>query len=227
MNAAAAGDALYATLHAAVFAAIAPLFADALQIDGVAVTWLEMIAFALAVAMVVCNMRVDPLGWPLAIASSLLYCLLFWKSRLYGDAGLQIFFAAIAVWGWRQWLRGRDDSGQPLQVHRLGQRGRWIAVAAFAVGWPATGLFLRRFTDTDVPWWDSFPTALSVAGQWLLGRKYIENWAVWIVVNCVSTALFAYKGLWLTVVLYLVFVVMSVLGWRAWQRRLVVRPGAT
>jgi nicotinamide mononucleotide transporter len=206
----------------AFFHGIAPLFASAFLIHGFPVTWFEMIAFALAIAMVICNMRVNPAGWPLAIASSLLYCLLFAKSRLYGDAALQIFFAAIAVWGWRQWLVGKDDAGHALRVHKLGSRGRWIALGAFALAWPATGLFLRRFTDTDVPWWDAFPTALSVVGQWLLGRKYIENWPTWIVVNIVSAALFAYKGLWLTTGLYAVFIVMSFIGWRAWQQRLVV-----
>ena len=69
---------------------------------------------------------------------------------------------------------------------------------AIAIAWPATALFLRRFTDTDVPWWDAFPTAASLVGQWLLGRKYVENWPVWIAVDVVGAALFAYKGLWLT-----------------------------
>ena len=99
-----------------------------------------------------------------------------------------------------------------------------IALAAFAVAWPATGLFLKRYTDTDVPWWDAFPTALSIVGQWLLGRKYIENWPTWIVVNVVSAALFAYKGLWLTTGLYVVFVGMSMIGWRVWLQRLAVAP---
>ena len=73
-------------------------------------------------------------------------------------------------------------------------------------------------TDTDEPWWDAFPTAASVIGQWLLGRKYVENWPAWVIVNVVSVALFAYKGLWLTVLLYVVFIAMSFAGWRAWQR---------
>ena len=93
-------------------------------------------------------------------------------------------------------------------------------LAACALLWPATGLFLKTFTDTDVPWWDAFPTALSVVGQFLLGRKFIENWAVWIVVNVVSVGLFAYKGLWLTVALYTVFIALSVVGWREWKRKL-------
>ena len=159
-----------------------------------------------------------PIGWPLAIVSSLLYVALFWDNKLYGDASLQVFFVLVAGWGWWQWLRGTDESGHALQVRHLGARGRIGVLVAIAIAWPATALFLRRFTDTDVPWWDAFPTAASVLGQWLLGRKYVENWPVWIAVNVVAIGLFAYKGLWLTVVLYALFVLMSLYGWRAWQR---------
>ena len=205
---------------ATLLAAFEPLFAVAFTAFGAGVTWLELVAFAFAVAMVVCNIRVDVLGWPLAIASSLLYFLLFWKSRLYGDAALQVFFAAVAGWGWWQWLRGTDAGGRALQVRELGAAGRFIAIALLALAWPATALFLKHFTDTDVPWWDAFPTSASLLGQWLLGRKYVENWPAWIVVNIVATALFAYKGLWPTVLLYAVFAVMSFIGWAAWRRLL-------
>ena len=198
--------------------AAAPLFAVAFTFFGAEATWLELAAVALAVAMVVLNIRVNPLAWPLAIASSLLYFLLFWRSRLYGDASLQILFVAVAAWGWWQWLRGTDASGRPLAVRSLGAPGRIVAVAAIALAWPAIALFLERFTDTDVPWWDAFPTAGSIVGQWLLGRKYVENWPTWIVVNIVAASLFAYKGLWLTTALYVLFIAMSVAGWRVWQR---------
>ena len=203
----------------AVLAALAPLFATAFDVLGSPVTWLELVAFALSIAMVVCNIRVNVIGWPLAIASSLLYMLLFWNSRLYGDASLQVFFALIAGWGWWQWLRGTDSHGSALRVRTLGANGRINILVAIAIAWPATALFLRRFTDTDVPWWDAFPTATSLVGQWLLGRKYVENWPVWIVVDVVAAALFAYKGLWLTTLLYVVFVGMAAVGWRSWARR--------
>ena len=195
-----------------------PLFAPAFTLWAAPFTWLELVAFALAVAMVVFNIRVNPLGWPLAIASSLLYFSLFWNSRLYGDASLQIFFVVIAAWGWWQWVRGTLPDGTALPVRRLPNHLRWRLLAALAIAWPATGWFLKTYTDTDVPWWDAFPTAASVIGQWLLGRKYVENWLAWIVVNVVSVGLFAYKGLWLTVLLYTLFIGMSVAGWRAWQR---------
>ncbi|MDP3614680.1 MAG: nicotinamide riboside transporter PnuC, partial [Rubrivivax sp.] len=72
--------------------------------------------------------------------------------------------------------------------------------------------------DSDVPWFDALPTAASITGQVLLGRKFVENWPVWFGVNVVSVALFAYKGLWLTVLLYALFAALSLLGWRTWQR---------
>ena len=202
----------------ALLQALQPLFVPAFTLWGGPVSWLEVVAFVLALAMVVFNIRVNPLGWPLAIISSLLYFTLFWNSGLYGDASLQIFFAVVAAWGWWQWLRGHQADGSRLRVRALGPRGRWVALAIVALAWPATGLFLKHYTDTDVPWWDAFPTAASVTGQWLLGRKYVENWPTWVVVNVVSVALFAYKGLWLTVVLYGIFIVMSFAGWRAWRQ---------
>jgi nicotinamide mononucleotide transporter len=96
-------------------------------------------------------------------------------------------------------------------------------LAAVLVAWPLLGAFLRRATDTDVPWWDALPTAGSLAGQWLLARKYVDNWPVWVVVNAVSVGLFAWKGLWLTAVLYALFLVMALWGWRAWQRLAAAR----
>jgi nicotinamide mononucleotide transporter len=196
-----------------------PLLAPAFSLWGSPVTWLEMLACVLSLAMVVCNMRVNVLAWPLAIVASLLYGLLFWDSRLYGEASLQLLFVAVAGWGWWQWLHGRQDDGAALRVRWLSWRGRWMLAAAVLAAWPLLGAVLRRFTDTDVPWWDALPTAGSVAGQWLLGRKYVENWAVWLAVNLVSVALFAYKGLWLTVLLYALFALLSMAGWRAWARK--------
>lgn len=195
-----------------------PLLAPAFDLWGSPVTWLEMLAFVLSLAMVVCNIRVNLMAWPLAIAASLLYFVLFWDSRLYGEASLQIFFVLVAGWGWWQWQRGRHTDGSALRVRYLSGRGRLRLLATVAVAWPLLGGFLHQATDSDVPWWDALPTAGSVAGQFLLGRKYVENWPVWVVVNAVSIGLFAWKGLWLTVLLYALFLLMALWGWRAWRQ---------
>ena len=195
-----------------------PWLAPAFTLWGSPATWLELVAFALALAMVACNLRVNPWGWPLAIVSSLLYALLFADSRLYGEAGLQIFFIAIAGWGWWQWLRGRGDDGQALHVRRMNSSQRWRALVITLAAWPLLALLLTRATDSDVPWLDALPTVASVTGQLLLGRKLVENWPVWLAVNVFSVGLFAYKGLWLTALLYALFAALSVVGWRAWSR---------
>ena len=190
---------------------------------GSPASWAEVMGALLGLAMVVCNIQQIHWGWPLAFVSSALYFLVFWESKLFGDASLQIFFAIMAAWGWWQWLRGVGDNGQVLHVQMLSKPGIFKLVASSAVLWGLTGLFLLNFTTTDVPWWDAFPTALSIVATFLLGRKYIENWPLWILVNIVGMALFAYKGLWLTVGLYGVFAVMAVIGWRAW--RFSLKPG--
>jgi len=200
-------------------AVLEPLLAVAFSLLGSPVTWLEIAAFVVSLWMVVANMRVQLIAWPLAIAASLAYLLLFAHSKLYGEATLQLLFIAVAAWGWWQWRRGKQSDGAPLSVRYLGAQARWLLAAATLGAWPLLGLLLQRVTDSDVPFWDALPTAGSVAGQWLLGRQYVENWPVWVVVNAFSIALFAYKGLWLTVLLYALFAAMALAGWRVWVRR--------
>ena len=198
---------------------VAFLNTPALAVGRLSASTAELAGALLGVAMVGCNMRVNPLGWPLAIASSALYLLVFWQARLYGDASLQLVFIVVALWGWWQWLRGHQADGSALAVRYLGARARWRALGAMALLWPATGWFLAHATDTDVPWWDAFPTAGSLIGQWLLGRQYVENWPTWVAVNVVGVGLFAYKGLWLTAGLYALFALLALAGWRSWARR--------
>jgi nicotinamide mononucleotide transporter len=184
----------------------------------------EIAGFVLGLAMVVCNIKAWHWGWPLAIASSILYFFVFKDSLLYGEAGLQLVFVAIALWGWWQWLRTGRDAQPSVAIQRLTARGWWLVATSSALLWPALALLLQHFTDSDVAWWDALPTALSLVGQVLLGRKYIENWGVWLVVNGVSVALFAHKALWLTCLLYAVFAVLSLWGWRAWHQSLKQAP---
>lgn len=195
--------------------ALVPLF-SVLQSP---VTLLELVAFVLSLWMVGCNLRVKVLGWPLAIISSLLYGVFFARGKLYGEASLQLVFVAVSMWGWWQWRQTpvSADVGTP-SVRKLPTPSRWTLLPLTLLLWPLMGMTLGRFTDSDVPFLDAFPTSLSLIGQYLLGRKFIENWPIWLVVNLVSMALFAYKGYWLTVVLYGIFAVLSVWGWREWQR---------
>jgi len=202
----------------------APALAPAFVLWGSPITWLEIVAVVLSIAMVWCNLRVDATAWPLAIVASALYGVLFAANRLYGEATLQLLFIVVACWGWWQWLRGRGGDGQALRVHVMSRRQVVWVGGLTLVAWPLLGALLRHHTDSDVPYLDALPTALSVAGQFLLGRKLIENWLVWLAVNVFSVGLFAFKGLWLTTALYALFALLSVIGWRAWRVRLSAAP---
>lgn len=186
---------------------------------GVPASRLEALAFVLSLVMVGLNLRVHVGAWPLAIISSALYGLLFARFRLYGEASLQLVFIALSAWGWWRWWRdpARADAGAGVRSLTAAQRRGAVAVGLAL--WPVIGLVLQRATDSDVAFADAFPTALSLLGQWLLARKLVENWPCWLVVNLASMALFAHKGLWLTVILYGLFAMLSVFGWRAWHQR--------
>jgi hypothetical protein len=106
------------------------------------------------------------------------------------------------------------------ELRRMTVQQRRLVAAVTLAAWPALGWVLDHATDSELPYFDALPTVGSVAGQLLLGLKRVENWLVWLAVNVLSVALFAYKSLWLTAVLYALFAALSVIGWRAWTRRM-------
>jgi nicotinamide mononucleotide transporter len=197
---------------------------SAFTLWGTPATWLEVVAFVLALATIACNVFEIHWGWPLTIVSSALYAWLFFNSKLYGEAGVNGFFAMTAVWGWTQWLQGQFDDGEaPLVIRRLNHNGIRYVALAWGILWVLCAALLHSVTDSDVVWADSFVTAGSIVGTFLLGRKFIANWPVWLVVNAASVALFVYKGLALTVVLYALFFGLAIWGWVGWNRRMT--PG--
>ncbi len=189
----------------------------------------ELAGFVLSLAMVFCNIKEIHWGWPLAIASSVLYGMVFWNSQLYGEASLQVMFVLTSLWGWRQWLTGKQtgqaqahdlEAPAPLKISRLLPSERQKALLTAMLSWPALTFFLYRFTDSQVAVWDALVTTLSLLAQYLLAKKKLENWWVWLVVNLLTIGLMLVKSLWLTAVLYLIFAVLSYVGLKAWQKQL-------
>jgi len=184
---------------------------------GFSATLLEIVSFVLAVLTVWLNIRQRHWAWLFAILSSATYAAVFVQARLYGDAGLQGVFIAVSLWGWYQWLYG--GSGHTgVTISTLGARARLLALLAWLAGFVLLSAFLRRYTDTDVPYIDGFLTAGSLLGQFLLSRKKLENWHVWIAVDVLYVGLYLHKNLMLTALLYGLFVVLAMAGLRAWRK---------
>lgn len=184
---------------------------------GLSTSPLELASFILAAITVLLNIRQTHWAWLFSIISSAMYGVVFFGARLYGDMGLQLVFIGVSVWGWHLWLHG-GAAHQRLNVSRLSVSGWQFLIAGWLVAFAVLALFLNSFTDTDVPNIDGFLTAGSLIGQVLLSRKKVENWLVWIVVDLLYVGLYLHKSLYLTAILYALFILMAIIGMRAWSK---------
>jgi len=191
---------------------------DTLLILGFKTTPLELLSFVLSIVTVLLNIRRKHWAWLFAILSSAMYGIVFFDARLYGDAGLQGVFIVAAAWGWYEWLRGKGQDDRPLVVTRLDRAGWTWSLLGWLVGFGLLAAFLRHYTDTDVPYMDGFLTAGSLLGTLLTARKKVENWHTWIVVDIIYVGLYVHKSLYLTALLYALFVAMAVAGLRVWSK---------
>ncbi len=190
---------------------------DPFLLLGFSTSLLELLSFVLSLVCVALNIRQLHWAWLFSIISSGLYAGVFFNARLYGDMGLQIVFILVSVWGWVNWLQGRDN-GAGLRVSRLATSGWFNSLVGWLLSFAVLAWFLKTYTDTDVPYSDAFLTAGSLLGQVLLSRKKLENWHVWVLVDILYVALYVYKGLMLTAVLYGIFVLMALAGLRTWSK---------
>lgn len=165
--------------------------------------------------------------WPVGIATSATYIWIFFSGKLYADMGLQVYYLVISLLGWYWWVKGdrRSATGdrqneKGLKVTRLPLNTGIILTALFLLLYFLMWFTLDRFTDSPVPAWDSFITSLSIIATWMLARKIYEHWFLWIVVNIAAAALFFTRGLYPTVILYIVYCAMSFVGLIEWKKSL-------
>ena len=181
-------------------------------------TWAELVGDLTGVACVWLVARQRLLSWPLGIANNAFFFLLFWWAKLYGDAVLQGVFAALGAYGWWTWTHGERRAA--LRVRRT-RAAEWYAlVPATAAATAAAAAWLARHTDSPVPVWDAAVLALSLAATYGQARKLVESWWLWIAVDVLSIPLYVVRGLYPTAALYAVFLVLCVVGLRAWAQEL-------
>lgn len=180
---------------------------------------LEVIAVIFGLLCVGFSVRQSIWTWPTGLVQVSLYVVIFYQAKLYSDVILHVIYVGVQFFGWYQWLHGGKDHGR-LPVSELSGRARggWITTAI--LGSAAWGSGMSSLTDAALPYGDAFTTVASLIAQWLMAKKKIENWLFWIVVDVVAVGIYTVKELYLTAGLYGVFLVMCVLGYRAWKRDL-------
>lgn len=185
---------------------------------------IEIAGFVTGALAVWLAVRQSPWNWPAGVANAVFFLILFWQSRLYGDMALQVLFMAICLLGWYRWLFGGAGHSR-LRVTRITTKG---ALAYTAAGVVATAVFtpyLRSIGDAS-PLLDALTTVLSVEAQYLMTRKVIEHWLIWMAADVIYIWLYAERGLYLTSLLYVAFFAMCLVGWRDWSADTAAQPAA-
>lgn len=155
--------------------------------------------------------------WPVSIIMPAIYIFVYWNGGFYADMGINIYYLGAGVYGWLYWLRGGEEKNN-LPITRTPKK-YWLPMGVTAgVFFAAFAAILINFTDSTVPYGDSFTTAVSIVALWMLARKYVEQWLIWIVVDVVCAALYLYKGLYPTAILYAVYAVIAVFGYFNWRK---------
>ena len=160
--------------------------------------------------------------WPFGIISSALFILIFFNSKFYADMGLQVYYLGVSIYGWIYWSRGAVDQHDKstLPVSRISRQPALVLSVTGIVIMLGIVYILKNYTDSDVPWGDGFTTAGSIVATWMLARKVLEHWLVWVVVDSVAAGLYFYKGLYPSFLLYLIFTIIAVVGYFQWKRSL-------
>ena len=176
----------------------------------------EIAAVILAVAYLVLAVRQNIYCWLAALLSAFLYMGIFFTAALYMESALQIFYAAMAVYGWYEWrYGGSEQTGVRINVWNLRRHAvvlTAVAALSFLLGWGMS------HTDAAFPYADSFTTVAAIVTTYMVARKVLENWLYWFVIDSISIYLYAARGLYLTTLLFLFYLVLIVIGFRTWLR---------
>lgn len=157
--------------------------------------------------------------WIVGAIMPCVHCVLYYQSGLYADCAMQGYYILAGLYGLVVWLMGRKRTERPLKIAHTPLRLCFPLVAVYGVLHAALYYLLAEFTDSTVPFWDSMTTAMSMVAMWMLSRKYIEQWLVWLVVDAITVGLYIYKGIPLTGALYALYTALAVAGYLRWRRQ--------
>lgn len=156
--------------------------------------------------------------WPVGILMPIIYIYIFYHSKFYADMGINVYYFFASIYGWMQWKKNKS---QHLPEANITYTPKYLYLRLFVIFlllFSAISSVLIKFTDSPVPFGDGFTTALSIVAMWMLAKKYIEQWLLWIVVNIVSFILFFWKGLYPTGILFIVYSIIPIFGYLKWKK---------
>jgi len=185
--------------------------------------WIEITGAILSLIYLSLSIRQKVSLWFFGIVASLFYILIFFQSKLYADMSLQFYYVFISIYGWIKWNAKKDESGDEMVTKQL-SKSLFLNLLIFStLIYIVYYLILSQFTDSKVPIIDSLVGAMSVIGTWMLARKMIENWIVWVVVDAICVGLYIYKELYPTAILFIIYTLMAIVGYWEWKKTSLIK----
>lgn len=188
-----------------------------ISILGILTTPLEILGFIAGAICVYLNTKQNVLGWFFGIINAVLYAAVFWKVALYADMGLQGYYFVTSIYGWWMWKFG-GVAHDELKVSKTPKSMYPLFLLIFIAATLSWGFFLGRFTNASLSYLDSALTIASLMAQWMMAKKYLENWIVWIVADVWYVGMYFYKDLHLTAILYFIFLILATKGYVDWKK---------
>jgi len=188
--------------------------------------WLEWFGVVSGLLYVALEIGQKRLMWAVGILTSALYVGIFFQAKLYADMTLNLYYVAVSVYGLVAWGASNNRPPTPTRIaYRLTPPRLWVRLSVitlmlYAVQW----FLLSRYTDSPVPSADALATAMSITATWMLARKYLEQWWLWICINLFSVGLFINRGLYPTAFLFGIYAIMAWVGYRTWIKRGYLLP---
>ena len=180
--------------------------------------WLEVVGTLVGLIYLYQEMKASIYLWITGIIMPAIYTVVYWNAGLYADFGIQIYYIVAAIYGLIVWKFFRSKSGNTLRIMHLPLKKYFYYISIFVVAYAVIAYILIAYTNSDVPYWDTFTTALSIVGMILLARKYIEQWFAWIAVDAVCVGLYIYKGIYFTAGLYALYTILAIYGYFMWKK---------
>lgn len=183
--------------------------------------YLELLGAVLGVLYIFFSIRQNILTWPTGLITSALYIFVFFQAKFYADMGLQGYYVAISIYGWYYWLKGgNENKTSDTPISGITKKTVFVLIPITIIIYGIILFILLNYTDSPVPYMDSMTTALSIVATWMLARKIIEHWLIWIFVDAFSAGLYVYKDLWPTTILFVIYTVMAIVGFYEWRKEL-------
>lgn len=189
------------------------------MLDYIITNWMDVLGTTLGILYIYLELKENAWMWVVGSVMPVIYFFVLWDKGVYGDCATEVYAFLAGLYGLYVWLRGSRRQGDKLPITRTPPRMRRVLVGVTLVLWGVLA-FILKHTDSTVAYIDALSTAFYLVALWMLARKYLEQWLMWLVCDALSTGLYIYKGIYGRALLYGLYTLLALYGYQQWKKKM-------